>query len=295
MDWSRFLAIARCPLCRAPLTRDQNDVCCSGAHRFAINAIGIPLFAPPVPGRTPSEQRNDEDQAAAYAGLRAFAATAIGRGESEGLYRTVSDLTIRALGGQNVTTILDLGCGAGRTLVDCATAFPGALVVGADLSEAALTVAYAVSTLRGPAVTVDLRRWGFGYRQIEANNLSNVFLVQADAQRLPFRAGDGWPGFDAVTSVNLLDRVRSADVMLQQAAAVLRQGGSLILTTPLNWRKADGTWWERFGDLDGLCGLVQSTGFVVDLAFDGLVYREIHDVRGSVSDWRVAVVQAHSA
>ncbi|HTE86219.1 MAG TPA: class I SAM-dependent methyltransferase, partial [Dehalococcoidia bacterium] len=130
-----------------------------------------------------------EEDAAAYAALRSFAAETLGMGASEGLYRTVSDLLHRSLAGSQPTWLLDLGCGPGRTLVDAATAFPRARVVGLDGSVGALSVAYAVSRLRGPAVEADLRRWGFGTRTIEGRALRNVFLLQADAERLPFRVG----------------------------------------------------------------------------------------------------------
>jgi SAM-dependent methyltransferase len=275
------------------LCRHEGRLLCSSDHRFQLNEQEIPLFDPPEFPRTPADLAREEAEAASYAGMRAFAFSAIGRGESEGLYRTVSDHIVQTLRGKAISTILDLGCGAGRTVLDCATAFPEALVVGADRSEGALTVAWALACLRGPAVMVDLRCWGFGYRHIAAYNLSNVFLVQANVERLPFQPRDGWPGFDAVTSVNLLDRVEHPDAVLQSVASVLRPGGSLILTTPLNWRDADGSRWQQLAQLNGLRDLIERSGLAVDLAYDGLVYRELQDARGAATDWPVVVIQAH--
>ncbi|HTE83525.1 MAG TPA: methyltransferase domain-containing protein, partial [Dehalococcoidia bacterium] len=104
-----------------------------------------------------------------------------------------------------------------------------------------------------------------------------------------------WPGFDAVTCVNLLDRTEDPQLLLDEVARVTRSGARLVLTTPLNWRQADGRQWDAIRDLDGLRRAVQLTGFEVELAFDGLVYREILDSRGSATDWQVAVVSARRA
>ncbi len=224
--------------------------------------------------------------------MRSFAAETLGRGESEGLYRTVSDVLRRAVGVSRPKWVLDLGCGPGRTLADAATAFPRSRVVGIDGSLAALAVAYAVCRLRGPAVEVDLSRWGFGTRTIEARALKNVCLVQADAQHLPFQPGRAWRGFDAVTCVNLLDRVENPDMVLDEVARVTCPGARFVLASPLNWRQPDGRRWDAVRDVVDLRAAVEERGFDVQLAFDGLVYREILDSRGSATDWRVALLSA---
>ena len=48
------------------------------------------------------------------------------------------------------------------------------------------------------------------------------------------------------------------------------------------------------GDGAGVAGRVTSRGLTIEKAFDGLVYREIMDVRGSSTDWEVAVVTARA-
>lgn len=292
MDWPRFLQIARCPRCFSTLLLQESRLGCSNGHRFPVNDLGIPVFAQPIL-QTLDQLIEEEEAAAAYAGMRSFAARALGRGESEGLYRTVNDLLQQALRGRAVASLLDLGCGTGRTLIDAAIAFPTALVAGLDRDPAALTIAYAAACLSGPAVTADLRRWGFGFRTWDGAGLGNVVLVQAQAGLLPFASDRAWHGFDAIISVNLLDRVDDPGRVLDASVAVLRPGGSLVLTTPLNWRDSDGLQWESLADLAGLCSALERRGLLIDEAFDGLVYRETQDQRGSALDWRVAAVRAH--
>lgn len=248
-------------------------------------------------GRKPTEQsdvrrQRQEEDAAAYAALRAFAVETIACGASEGLYRTVGDILQRTLRGSRPRWLLDVGCGPGRTLIDSAIAFPGARVVGIDGNGGALTVAYAIALLQGTAAEIDMRRWGFDSLFIEGRALKNVRLLQADAERLPFRTPQSWPGFDAVTCVNMLDRADDPDAVLDELSRVTRPGGWLILTTPLNWRQADGRYWETMRDLGALREAVERRGFACDLAFDGLVYREVMDPRRSATDWDVAVLSA---
>ena len=231
----------------------------------------------------------------AYAAMRAFAASTLQRGESEGLYRTVDDLLMRGMLRHTPDWILDVGCGSGRTLVDAAEAFPNALIVGIDLDLNALRVAHAIAHFRGTAVTADLRRWGFGLHDIVGHNLANAVLVRADSSILPFARDERWPGFDAVICVNLLDRSRDPAKTLTELVRVLAPGGLLVLTTPLDWRRVDMPSWAESRSLRGVCDQVEGAGLELEHAFDGLVYREIVDSRGSVLDWRIAVIAARKS
>ena len=76
------------------LDQDRHRLLCASGHSFAVTRRGIPIFDPPEARADETETVAEEESAAAYAGMRAFATEAIGRGESEGLYRTVSDLKV---------------------------------------------------------------------------------------------------------------------------------------------------------------------------------------------------------
>jgi SAM-dependent methyltransferase len=222
--------------------------------------------------------------------MRAYAAETLGRGESEGLYATVASVLRSCLRGSAPRTLLDIGCGTGRTTVDAAATHPSAFTIGLDSDPHALLIAHSIARLRGPAVHVDLRRWGFGEKVIRARNLNNVYLVQGKAERLPFAATVLWEGFDALLCVNLLDRVDDPASLLSEIARVLAPGGRFVLTTPMNWRQWDGTLWAGGTSLSSLCSMVEGVGLELEMAFDGLVYREILDARGSCTDWQMAVL-----
>ena len=101
---------------------------------------------------------------------------------------------VRKLNLHRGETALDLACGTGLIARRLADRLGERSVVGADINRAMLQAA------------VDGRRSGA--------------LVQADAQRLPFRAGS----FDVVTAGYLLKYV-NLRVLLAEVARVLRPGG----------------------------------------------------------------------
>jgi ubiquinone/menaquinone biosynthesis C-methylase UbiE len=97
--------------------------------------------------------------------------------------------------------ILDVGCGTGALLVDISRIRPGALLAGADLSYAMLSVARA--------------RLG-----------SRALLAEADAVALPFRAS----AFDLVISASALHHWPDLAAALSEMRRVLAPGGRLAIT-----------------------------------------------------------------
>lgn len=101
-------------------------------------------------------------------------------------------------------TILDMGCGFGKTTQPLAEVFPGARVTGIDLSAPCLKVA-ARNAVRAQA--------------------RNLAYVQKDA------AGTGLVGdsFDAVTSTMLLHEMPAETVtqVIRESARLLRPGGTM--------------------------------------------------------------------
>jgi ubiquinone/menaquinone biosynthesis C-methylase UbiE len=103
--------------------------------------------------------------------------------------------------------ILEVACGRGgfsRLL-----ASKGAVVCGADFSEAAIKIAKE-KLLGDPPLA------------------ARVTYVQADAQNLPFEAGS----FDIVISCETIEHVPDPRVAVREMYRVCKPGGTLYLTTP---------------------------------------------------------------
>jgi ubiquinone/menaquinone biosynthesis C-methylase UbiE len=120
---------------------------------------------------------------------------------------------------------LDAGCGTGNATRCAMEAFPGAAVVGLDLSAGMLGKA------RG--------------------KLAGLPLVRGDAARLPFSAG----AFDLVLSTYVLHHLDGPGGYCAEAARVLASGGRLALLTAGHAQiRAHflNDFFPRFGDID--CG-----------------------------------------
>jgi len=296
MDWDRFLPLARCPRCHAPVSKGFAGITCAEGHATQTTPAGVPLFAPPSRPPAPRDAQQRQRHVEAYAGINAYAYRVIGNGHAEGFYRTIADILSRALPPDRALNLLEVGCGVGRTCADIAEYFSEAFIVGIDRDEFALDLAHTALAVAGPPLRLDLRRLGFGELALARRVLPNLFLAQALVERLPFALVEEGGGFDAVLGINLLDRVPDPEAAFAAMAALVRPGGLLLVADPLDWWQAEGALWERYGrGLEGIAELVQSQGLTVELALDGLLYRELNDARGSYTDWPVAVILARRA
>lgn len=128
--------------------------------------------------------------------------------------------------------VLEVGCGPGRGTFDLAGRTQG-LVLGVDLHLPMLRLSGEV--VRTGRVRYDRRRVGLVYdrREFPVNllNSENVDFWACDASALPFAAGT----FGMVVGLNVLDSIYAPREFLQAVAAVLRAGGSAVLSTPYDW------------------------------------------------------------
>ena len=129
--------------------------------------------------------------------------------------------------------ILDLGCGAGRTVAELAEA-TGRLVLGIDMSVPLARVAQ--DAVVGGRVAYDKRRSGLHFERrdfaVPARAEADIWI--ADALALPFDAGC----FALATALNLLDCVQDPKALLAEIARVLGPGGACALATPFDWSGA---------------------------------------------------------
>ena len=245
----------------------------------------IPVFAPcSAEERAASRYDRDFNVPDVYTGI-AYGHRIFGRGDAEGLYRTMSALLLAA----SPRTVLDLGCGVGRLLYDCAPALPAAEFAGVDISYNMCRRSVQLLLGQEPVELPGLARWGWpGVTFAETRQLANVTIAQASALDLPFAPLT----FDAVVATLVLCRLPDPVAGLAQMVRVLRPGGRLFLATPCGFTSAEH--WESFVPPKRLRAHLALLGLRVDEWFEDLRYREVIDAHGNAHDWRVRVIAATS-
>jgi ubiquinone/menaquinone biosynthesis C-methylase UbiE len=114
-------------------------------------------------------------------------------------YRPVHDVVLRALHGNRMRRVLDIGCGTGQLAARIHEELPAAAVVGCDFSA--------------------------GMLERAANRVEAITWVRGDAGRLPFHDGI----FDAIVSTEAFHWFPDQDGALREFHRVLRPGGRLLL------------------------------------------------------------------
>lgn len=129
--------------------------------------------------------------------------------------------------------VLDIGCAGGRTSFDLAAATGDGLILGIDSNLALLRLAQGVAS--NGHVAYARRRIGTVYddRRFAAAlpGRERTDFWACDATALPFAAGT----VDLVAGLNLLDCVVDPQRLLVLLAALIRDGGALLLATPFDW------------------------------------------------------------
>lgn len=78
------------------------------------------------------------------------------------------------------------------------------------------------------------------------------------------------------------------EAALKSMVSVLKEGGTFIFTSPLNWNTSN--FWNRYPNKETLQLLLESYGIEIEELLDGLIYREAIDKR-SYSDMNTIVVR----
>ncbi|MDM8558423.1 class I SAM-dependent methyltransferase [Candidatus Parabeggiatoa sp. HSG14] len=283
---NNFLKLAKCPKCKGKLIEKADGVKCQLCNDiYFYNSDGILLFYPRKKDEKITDKYEEPNFVEWYTGILAFGNEVLGKGQMESLHRTVSQLVLSTAIKKPPTFILDIGCGVGRATSDCATYLGDSFVVGLDLSERKLSMAKKI--VQGKEnIRLALAHFGFHGTKIKGHGLDNTFLLQANAEFLPFSDSI----FDLVINVNLIDRVINPENTLKNMVSVLKSGGKFIFTSPLNWSNSN--LWDKYPCIEDIQKLFENNGLIIDEIFDGLFYREIQDARGSYSDWNTTVVSA---
>lgn len=282
---AQVIHLLRCPACGAKLSGADSGLVCQGlaGHRFSLEDGFLTLGRPPA-------GKYDPSYAARYAALWAFGYETLHSGFDEPLYRSVSSLVAEALAARPrkdlPTAIVDCGCGVGRVAADCAVLAPEGVVLALDGSLAMLELAERI--VHGhESVELDLSADGFGTLSIPAQARDNIFLLRADVEDLPVANGCA----DLALSINIIDRLpHGPERALAECHRILRPGGRLVFTDPLNWTEA--SLWEKYGEGDKVLRFIAGLGFEIETWFDSLGYREILDNRRSFEEFNTLVVLA---
>ena len=213
-----------CPACRTLLTKLQETLNCSGCHRQYPVLFGIPDLR-----LGPDRYLSLEDERAKAAKLQLFGASS-SFDELLNYYYSVTDDVTPLLATKFTAAILasparalqvlarleqpredsvlvDLGCGAGGTLMEAAKSFPKC--VGVDIGLRWLVIAQKRFAEAGVPVA----------------------LVCADVETMPFADGS----FSHVIAENLLDHVRAPVIATERASALVAPGGQLWITGGNRW------------------------------------------------------------
>ncbi|MFA6147121.1 MAG: methyltransferase domain-containing protein [bacterium] len=148
--------------------------------------------------------------------------------------------------GMRYARSLDLGCSVGRFAFELARVSD--LVVGIDLDFERVSAAAKIRRRR--ELSFQRREHGKAFLRVEGtfDPPQNVLFLVGDALDPPFPADS----FDLVGALNLLDNVGVPLTLLGQMDALLREGGTILLGTPYEWRTeiADPSEWLETELLD---------------------------------------------
>lgn len=210
-----------------------------------------------------------------------------GIGYSEGLYRTVNELGMGQLDKKENNTILDVGCGIGRTAADYANHYPASEVLGIDRAPLMIDMAKRLHATK-ETVSLDMSQIGLGLMRVQGRVVKNAHFRCASLEGYYEVSGKG--NIDLVTMVNVIDRTQDIIGVVSMIFDLLKPGGTYIITTPLNFSQKKS--WEDCGTFDSIVRLVKDAGFEVDIAFDDFIYQELLDARRATETYPTVIIRA---
>jgi len=183
-------------------------------------------------------------------------------------------------------TVLEVGCGPGRIIADLASRVPRAQCTAVDAAATMVALARAIlHTARGTGVAVDAGDFGFAPAIIPTHGRPDITVLRRRLEDL-----DPSRQYDLVVASHLLDRVTSPKDSLRALAALTAPGGRLVVTCAFNYQQRHQ--WTMANGTD-IATLLSQSGLRVEVLNEDVSYRERLDIRGTVTEHRVAVLRAH--
>ncbi|MFT6442856.1 MAG: ubiquinone/menaquinone biosynthesis C-methylase UbiE [Salibacteraceae bacterium] len=203
--------------------------------------------------------------------------------DAKSVYSRINNVLLRELNTNKIhLTVLDVGCGVGRTLYDVSPLYNKVQFIGFDYSVNMLRRAKQI-LFDNKLLQIDLSTSGLVSFELIGKNQTNVHLVQGDAMDLPFKLDS----VDVMVNTFLIDRVKNVRLALEQMIAVLKPGGLFILTSPLNFQTTN-NW--KYGNQEILIELLKELGIEELVTEDNILHTEVLDARGNSKVWNTLMV-----
>ncbi len=177
------------------------------------------------------------------------------------------------------SNILEIGCGTGRWIASLATQYPKSTCWGIDYSYQMLKWANDY-WVKGKETTIDFADRGVPKLSQKQEPLNNLKFGLAKAEKLPFEEKSQ----NLVVNSFLFDRLENPIKALEEMYRVLKPTGTLIVITPLNFKKA--RHWKIFYPPNKISTIVKDTGFTILDWKEDLIINEPLDGHGNLIRWK---------
>ncbi len=201
-------------------------------------------------------------------------------------HQSVLDWVEKELIGREFKVILDAGCGTGRMAAHLANQFRNAQVLGLDYSYQMLKFANEFWNLK-KQFELWIPSSGFPKINIQPpTQFNHVEFLLSKAEKTPFANNS----IDLIISSFLFDRLKEPSLFLEESFRILKDGGSFILISPLNFSSE--SHWKDFHPSDKLLAQISKNNFKIEHYNFDLMVEEPLDLNGNCIKYNVSAIHA---
>lgn len=263
-----------------------NELRCPGCKNIFPIKNGIPYF-------WLDREKDKYDNAKMvdfYTGALAFGKEILKQDGAESLYQAIDIIFNWIKNRKQILSLLDIGCGIGRTTKDFAENLPEGFIIGLEASPLMIDRAKNIVQYK-KKFELDLSFYGWGRKKIKGYGLQNVFFIQGNSLELPFSDET----FDCVANIYLVNRIKNPYKSLAESIRVIKKRGFLIFADPLDWLPENFNTEKMIGHIyfnsrDQILNELRKYGLKTKVVFDGLIWKQIHQAWGNNTDWKSLIV-----